>query len=69
MPWRAELKKAREDLRLRERRLRRRLAEVQRLISRLERILGKKVHQLSPEGRAAISRAAKKRWREYRKRR
>ncbi len=68
MPWRSELKKARKDLRLLERRLRARLADVQDKISKLERILGKKVHQLSPEGRAAISRAAKKRWREYRKR-
>ena len=66
MTRKSDLKKAREHLRLRERSLRARLADVRDKISKLERILSGRPRRLTPKGRAAISRAAKKRWREYR---
>ena len=70
MSWKIDLAKARRLLQRDERVLRSRLADVQDKISKLERILsGKPRWRLSPKGRAAISRAAKKRWREYRKHR
>ncbi len=67
MSWKIDLAKARRLLRRDERVLRARLASVQDKILKLERILsGKPRGKLGPKGRAAISRAAKKRWREYR---
>ena len=66
MSWKIDLAKARRLLRRDERVLRARLADVQDKILKLERILSGKPRRLSPKGRAAVSRAAKKRWREYR---
>ncbi len=67
MSWKEDIAQARRLLQRKERVLVARLADVQDKILKLERILSAKPRrQLSPKGRAAISRAAKKRWREYR---
>ncbi len=66
MAWKSDLREATQALRRQERELGAYLARVQATIRGLERILGREVRTLSSEGRAAISRAATKRWREYR---
>ena len=70
MPRKQEIKKARQMLLRREAAVKAELVRVRETRRKLERILGAgprhKDDRLSPEGRAAISRAAKKRWRTYR---
>jgi hypothetical protein len=78
MAWRAALGTAIRDLRTQERRLQRELALVRAKILRLSslgasgargavtRVRGMKANRLSAKGRAAIARAARKRWAKYR---
>ena len=69
-PWKQEIKKAKQMLLRREADVSAELVKVRETRRKLERILatGPRHGQdrLSPEGRAAISRAVKKRWRTYR---
>ncbi len=68
MSWKAQLARAISQLRVRERKLRAEIDDRRAKIEVLEGVLrGKRRRrQLSEKGRAAMSRAAKKRWREYR---
>ena len=70
--WKQEIKKVRRTLLRREVVLSAELAQVRETRRKLERILLMKPlsprRRLSPAGHAAISRAAKKRWREHRAR-
>ncbi len=69
MSWKTQLARAISQLRVRERKLR---AEIDDRRAKIEALGGvlrgkRRRRQVSEKGRAAMSRAAKKRWREYRK--
>jgi hypothetical protein len=73
MSWQASLSKAVRDLRREEQRLVRELGALRRKIGSLSGVTAGKARKstakrnLSPAGRAAISRAAKKRWAAWRR--
>ncbi len=68
MSWKTQLARAISQLRVRERKLRADLKICRARIEAVERILrgSSRKHRVSEKGRAAISRGAKKYWREYR---
>ncbi len=68
MSWKTQLARAISQLRDRERKLRAEIDDRHARIEAVERILrgSPQKHRLSEKGRAAVSRATKKRWREYR---
>ncbi len=68
MSWKTQLARAISQLRVRERKLRAEIGDRRAKIEALEGVLrGKRGRRrLSEKGRAAISRGAKKYWREYR---
>ncbi len=68
MSWKTQLARAISQLRVRERKLRAEIDDRRVKIEAVERILrgSPQKNRLSKKGRAAISRGAKKYWREYR---
>ena len=74
MSWQSVLKQAARELKKEEERLLRELRELRRKLANLGtrptrgtgRQGAKRTRKLSPAGRAAIARAAKKRWAKYR---
>ncbi len=69
MSWKTQLARAISQLRVRERKLQAERKVSRAKIEALERILrgSPQKNRLSKKGRAAISRGAKKYWREYRR--
>ncbi len=68
MSWKTQLARAVSQLRVRERKLRAEIKDQRAKIEALEGMIrGKRRRRrLSEKGRAAISKAAEKRWRQYR---